>query len=97
MTKAEYTPGPWVIETDTQEPYNKDAPIKVWVGPALVYSGDPYKMTAEDDANARLIASAPELLEALEELLMAMNPSMIEWHSEEVGKARAAIAKARAS
>ena len=47
----------------------------------------------ENEANARLIAAAPDLLEALESLCGHTDEGMM--FSERAAKARAAIAKAR--
>lgn len=58
-------------------------------------SGDPVR--GEDQANARLISAAPELLEALNGLLLAFK-AHVQWHGEplvEVTAAEAAIGKAR--
>lgn len=57
----------------------------------------------EIEANARLIAAAPELLEALEEMLLShgyfnediLSPEPIQCECDECTKARAAIAKAK--
>ena len=46
-------------------------------------------------ANARLIAAAPELLEALEKLVSLIDAGEGTWTLEEQQKARAAIAKAK--
>lgn len=64
-----------------------------------------HEMRILDEANARLIAAAPELLEALEratgplvnalELLGDYRNGDIEAHNETVKQARAAIAKAK--
>jgi hypothetical protein len=54
-----HTPGPWIHETE-------DAWGTVWADkPVARVIGD----SAEAEANARLIASAPDLLEALKGLL----------------------------
>ena len=86
------TPGPWQLGQLT------DADIR------SVYAGD-YEITMEERdetglANARLIASAPELLEALEkalEYLSLNNTPVLDLLAElEVKEsARAAIAKAK--
>ena len=65
MSSSKHTPGPWDYVAYANR--DSDAPVEYrvrakglrWV--ALTASGD-----SEDEANARLIAAAPELLEALE-------------------------------
>jgi len=61
--KTQYTKGPWQVDAfdyvKTSDGHNV----------ATVYSGSPSKITQnEASANARLIAQAPALLEALEAL-----------------------------
>jgi hypothetical protein len=48
----------------------------------------------ETEANARLIAAAPELLEALTEVIADLQFSEVEQHANLVTMARAALAKA---
>lgn len=98
MSDPKHTPGPWGIEqTDTAN----------WIGPMrpdgvkiaeIVADTDRDGLTDEamerNDANARLIAAAPELLEALEvlfdEWMHFGRPS-----TETMEKAESAIAKAK--
>ncbi len=91
-----YTPGPWTW----REPNGRGNGFLIervdycprlpgaWLGSKT--------SNPEQLANARLIAAAPELLEALEELMAMRNkcfiPNENDWWDE---KARAAIAKAR--
>ena len=61
-----YTPGPWSTF--------QDASLRHTVGAATVricemLGRDPAFFTEEDDANARLIAAAPDLLAALRQLM----------------------------
>jgi len=86
---SEHTPGPWVGKT----PFISDSSGKT------IATVEPF--AAAEHANARLIAAAPDLLEALEELLAeADNP--VGWeghpHSDTTGFqfARDAVKKARA-
>lgn len=92
MSTTKHTPGPWEAEVRT--------PIGityVWQGGtenaiAKVYAG----VIEDAEANARLIAAAPELLDALQSLLARVSSDIIAnqcWH-EEQRAARAAIAKA---
>ena len=90
-----HTPGPWRINTRLSR---NGAPVISGDGRDIAKAL--YHMGSEDpevDANARLIASAPELLEALECLMKLQSiPSMFRLPSncEEVIKAKAAIKKA---
>ncbi len=95
--KPKHTPGPWVMDPQL---HVQDAE-----GKALFYSQDSGYSNAENgrlqrwdrndedrEANARLIAAAPELLEALIRLHEYMKDSPTEqWHVEFLAKA---IAKA---
>lgn len=86
-----HTPGPWVLDCENL-PHGPKPTLITYVGVPIAKAIDNY-------ANARLIAAAPELLEALEEAFMALgraggnmitSPIRAEWE-----KARAAIAKAK--
>lgn len=76
-----------------------------WRNLAVVCSDDPEDgegggdliTVAERDANARLIAAAPELLDALQELLAATEEVGYVHYAPFRAKARAAIAKATVS
>ena len=94
MTKAQYAPGPWFI---------KPAPSGGW---RRYIMRDPqkhelYALAVTDEANARLIAAAPELLWFAEQMVMGITSGMIcidtpaEETLERVIKAgRTAVAKA---
>jgi hypothetical protein len=71
---TQHTPGPWHVEKDTtyrrpndgEQTYDNDSPIRIadeggWIA-ELAYINGP------EDADARLIAAAPDLLEALKEI-----------------------------
>ena len=103
---TERTPGPWRVEFN-YEGQHRYCPF-IQVGPARISFTQGYELAtdaarkAEAEANARLIAAAPDLLEALE-----MGPSIL--HELPDGKEcscsqchfvrakRAAIAKATGS
>lgn len=104
MSTAKHTPGPWF--RDTRSGLNCDVRAKSGRNVALCWGLASNNATnyradyrAECDANARLIAAAPELLEALLDAYEESAQSCadigipdegIGWHA----KARAAIAKA---
>lgn len=58
--KPQWTPGPWVLERNS-------ARIEVRTSPDTTYA-----FTHADDANARLIAEAPAMAEALRQLVDAI-------------------------
>ena len=85
-----HTLGPWRVVNDGLLSVSASAN-----GHGVASIGSP---TAERDANARLIASAPELLESLIDVL-GWIPNGGPWHTDApmkaVERARAVIAKAR--
>jgi len=97
--RNKHTPGPWIVSDETRENF-------VWIldensdtGVCMVHTDTDSK--DESDANARLIAAAPELLEALESMLdylkrQAKENSRREWalHNAHAEFMRNAIAKA---
>ena len=70
---SDYTPAPWTID-DTQKYYPKSCirhrGVIICHLPTLADSRGAARL--EDEANARLIAAAPELLEACKQLVMQL-------------------------
>lgn len=98
MTKAKHTPGPWSYEMRHDTNY---AHIT-----CDIRGGDNLRGYC-GEANARLIAASPELLEALQNMLgivedssgvygYHLNGELSEWDefADEINSARTAIAKA---
>lgn len=85
---SKHTPGPWRIGA---QPPNGELTIGTEQGLMVAVATTGLDMPTE--ANARLIAAAPDLLEALERIA---NMDSMSYHSLESAKitARAAIAKA---
>jgi hypothetical protein len=76
MTKAQHTPGPWEIEDEPFEPTHAAETYtaiggKGWGAHTLVVTrmDGKDKNSPEGEANARLIAEAPAMLDALRGLL----------------------------
>lgn len=96
-----HTPGPWEIDATYPEQSKKIHPVGSTIGVAIAFGDD----EEETEANARLIASAPDLLSALQEVedwilrdeealdfgQVAMSSQML---NERFQNVRAAIAKA---
>jgi hypothetical protein len=107
MADAKHTPGPWryVDESDMtpEEPFwiGAEHPTCGFVSHACVRSGSTESDELGDlEANARLIAAAPELLEALKNLLCGCTDGDGErWIPPRgcLDDAKAAIAKATGS
>lgn len=97
MSKTEHTPGPWKHDT-TFHLYEKDRYNSVIAGNGFEDGDNNYHgftlngiMT---DADAKLIAAAPELLEALEELYNAID-SCVDLRPSLLQKCRTAIKNAK--
>ena len=87
-TKSKHTPGPWRVDPESEEAYDIMAGERRIVAQVLTQRDDATVATV----NARLIAAAPELLEALE----AAEKELQELDdSDALFMARAAIAKAK--
>jgi len=117
MSKAQHTQGPWkILPEECTKPYIRirgtvfGGRYKVANVLSPSYEGINDREHEETVANARLIAAAPELLEALEELMpaitaqsdgiehMATLEGRVKWYdkiAEKREKCRAAIAKAK--
>ena len=89
-----HTPGPWLVQAGdewadgivTLEGHNENGTPMYWTVASYNRRRD------EADANARLIASAPDLLEALRVVVAAWDNG--DWLSVPIRAARAAIVKA---
>lgn len=82
-TAASHTPGPWSLL-----PVGNNRRL---IDPGI---GEVYGLGRTPDANARLIAAAPDLLAALQDMLDLMGPLSDVAHIRRKNAARAAIAKA---
>jgi hypothetical protein len=87
---SEYTPGPWVVGGAT------GLRNQVSIDPCVATA---YGAGKEVEANARLMAAAPDLLEALQDLFDADMEHVLmgdgkDDQVEAIAKARAAVAKA---
>lgn len=92
MTEAKHTPGPWLVVGCTVYALHGEQPRNRFT--ALVQSGRRDDASWEEQiATAHLMAAAPELLAALDELLTDVGRAS---SMRGAVKARAAIAKATA-
>ena len=93
---SQYTPGPWRIQRDDQIVIlNADESIAMLFRDGDVHYND--LLAPEDDAceaNARLIAAAPDLLEAIQALVKEFEKEAMPGIYAGLALARAAIAKA---
>lgn len=81
---SKHTPGPWHHEIDT-----------VFIRDGVSVQPVTHHMDSQGMADARLIAAAPDLLEALEAMLLGWETGRGYSDAEnQIGKARAAIIKA---
>lgn len=92
---SEHTPGPWVIDSENVDLFTQNQ-SRMWInatGMHIGYVDGP--RTSERIANARLIAAAPEMYEALE-MFLAYNDQggPISFNTDAMwAKARSVLAK----
>lgn len=89
MSERKHTPGPWRLSG-----HSEDSPEKLSVEDGYGYFIAEVDFGLAQKANARLIAAAPELLEALESILASSDAGNAAILDRLTSKARAAIAKA---
>ncbi len=65
MTKAQHTPGPWLYMQDMIVAGDCYGKVVAHTNVMMQHPPKKYVIVAEDKANARLIAAAPDLLETL--------------------------------
>lgn len=100
MSKQSYTPGPWDYWSGYNPVDELEAQITTEDGDIVIASYN--RQIPEGEANAKLLAAAPELLEALEVAANRLNSCLIllecddDFIAKETAQARAAIAKATA-
>lgn len=95
MSEMKHTPGPWAMPDSGQGRISKVKANGGWDGLiATADCGDYARSRSEGLANARLIAAAPELLEALQGILSCVSVRIDDPRIEKFDAARAAIAKA---
>ena len=94
---SKHTPGPWLIEAQNSHTgaiatvhNTTDVWVEIWSENWIVTGMGP----EEQSANARLIAAAPDLLEALKEIIAAADGDGWNQLDASFATARAAIAKA---
>ena len=90
---AKHTAGPWKHECDGDITGIENDPENGCVGPVDIASVYLRTVPGRTEANARLIAAAPEMLEALHLLVAGIEGGVSETFIP-LKKARAAIAKA---
>lgn len=92
MSEVKHTPGLWFVRPDERKSgqFYIDSESGIFVAETIGgLFGD------EELSNARLIAAAPELLEALADIVSELKPFMGQGRMDEtINAARAAIAKA---
>ena len=90
---SKHTPGPWTYKLDKDSFVNFEITTAHDSTSIVGGCGCCDSPWVSSEADARLIAAAPELLEALESLVQRVGGD--EWFAEWAGMARVAIAKAK--
>ena len=89
-----HTPGPWFAFVDKGQTIIRTSRTSAAFSPLAVVKGDKRDTLKDHEANAKLMASAPDLLEALEALLDYAESGWDHFPDVSVN-ARAAISRAR--
>jgi hypothetical protein len=89
MKELRITPGEWSVFYGTNGTVVLNEDDEMIVSAHNAISGH-----SEQNANARLIAAAPDLLAALKLIISYHDDGNCELHSEDIAMARAAISKA---
>ena len=87
---SKHTPGPWRV-VDSWNDYM----VESQNGEEIIWQDGPHNTPTINEANARLIAAAPDLLEALENLADYIDERAGDNECRPLENARAAIAKAK--
>ena len=90
---SKHTPGPWFAVADKGQTIIRTSRSSAAFSPLAIVKGDKRDTLKDQEANARLIAAAPDLLDALSEIINDGGKFVMT--NETHRKARAAIAKAR--
>lgn len=91
-----HTPGPWFAVADKGQTIIRTSRSSAAFSPLAIVKGDKRDTLKDQEANARLIAAAPVLLEALENMVSkAQKQNWNDNYPTELNAAYAAIAKAR--
>ncbi len=98
-TKGKHTPGPWRVVEDAGDDrhgiYAKGFGFVAFCGFSVYPEQPDHPWTVQPPANARLLAAAPDLLEACEALVQSFeDESDAIGHHKSYDLARAALAKA---
>lgn len=85
MSEAKHTPGPWrALESPSRR---HSGTYQIWGGKHWIANTKCESCPAHHDANARLIAKAPELLDGLEkcmEMFRSLQPDGIDLEAEDM-------------
>jgi len=94
--KRDFTPGPWhTSQFQPGEIFSEDGRMRLEKDGTTLYPiAKTFDFDGESEANARLIAAAPELLEACEMVSKSFSECYDTDAQGPLAKARAAIAKA---
>lgn len=90
---SKHTPGPWLAVPDGSN-WNVVVPAQSGFDHFVVGNEGLYRCDGSDEANARLIAAAPDMLAALKGLFAHTRICALRIDQNPIEDARAAIAKA---